>query len=269
VDIFGGALDQFVHGAVAVQTVFEYSGGGLLESFGAKVLREPQHPQGFADNLPGMAPVPQQPLEDLARGGTDAFGAREELIDAECQVGAMLGRSMRLDRQALVATGGARMTGDELAALEDLDRMAGESCVDTLTDEGVVDRVKCPAHLDVMIRMHSSAELPLGIFVTARRQGLARRPFLALKDAVPTPLALLEGLGVDGVNDFGDRSVQLREREELPVAQRPKDAPLGDENSILYGSLISSQQLHVVRTVKRSRSRSRTRFTTYAERGGC
>src|SRR4029077_199760 len=133
---------------------------------------------------------------------------------------------------------GARMTGDELAALEDLDRVGGEPRVDALTDEGVVNRVKCPAHLDVMIRMHSSAELPLGIFVAPRRQGLARRPLLALQDAVPAPLALLEGLGVDCVDDFGDRSVQLREREELPVAQRPKDAPLGHENSILYGSLV-------------------------------
>jgi hypothetical protein len=56
------------------------------------------------------------------------------------------------------------------------------------------------------------------------------------EDAVPAPLALLEGLGVDRGDDLGDRAVELGEREELTVAQRPEDAPLGDENSIFYGS---------------------------------
>src|SRR5215472_9443722 len=97
-----------------------------------------------------------------------------------------------------------------------------------------------------MIRMHAGAELPLGKFVAPCRQCLSGRPLLLFKHAHPITLALLERLSVDLSDDLSDRRVQLREREELPIAQCSQHASLRDQYRILHGRLGESCQMQVV-----------------------
>src|ERR1700728_2000928 len=98
-----------------------------------------------------MALATELALKDFPGGGTHSFGALEEIVDAELAIGAMLGRPMCLDREALIAASGPGMGGDERAALEDLNRMSGEARIDALADQSVMHRVVSAADFDVMI----------------------------------------------------------------------------------------------------------------------
>src|ERR1700736_6130685 len=116
-----------VDGCIAEEPAFERKRGGLLEPLGAEVLNETQEPERFADHLPGMALAAQLSFEDLACRRSHPLGTNEQLIDAPFPVGAVLRRPMRLDGQTLITASGARMGGDEAAALEDLNRLGGKA----------------------------------------------------------------------------------------------------------------------------------------------
>src|SRR5579859_5256533 len=131
-----------------------------------------------------MALATELTLEDFPGCRAHPFGTLEEIVDAELAIGAMLGRPMCLDREALIAASGSRMSGDERAALEDLNRMSGEARIDALADQSVMHRVVSAADFDMMILVDAGADFPVRIVVAARRQGSCDGFLFGLEHAV-------------------------------------------------------------------------------------
>ena len=142
------------------------------------------------------------------------------------------------DGRVSVAHGRERVAGNALALVEDLDRRAGDARLDDLADQLRGHRVEVIVDLDVIVR-RDARPLPFGVSVGLVRQRLQGRPLQRLQQLGAALADAPHDLGVDRRDAVADRSVQLGQREERPIAQLRQNEALDDLHSNLDLGLVA------------------------------
>ena len=130
------------------------------------------------------------------------------------------------------------MHGDAAVLVEALHGGRRQTHLDRLAHQLMRDAVVVTVDFDVVIDVDLGAR-PLGVLVASRRQRLHRRPVERLERARAAAGELLERPLVELGVELADRGVQLRQREELAVAQPCEHPALNQEHSGLHGSFIT------------------------------
>jgi hypothetical protein len=110
------------------------------------------------------------------------------------------------------------MAGHALPFVEDLDDRAADADIHLLSDQSERHGVPGAVHLDVVIRRDAGA-FPAGERVGHRRQRLQIRPVDRGEEIGPAGTVSAHDAHVQRVHQPPDCGVQLRQREEAPVAQ--------------------------------------------------
>ena len=131
---------------------------------------EPENADAGAEALLGMRPRAQDHIGQdggvvADRGGLAADAFMCPVAIAPMRTGHVLG-----DGRRPVRPGAAPMTGDALAAMENLDRGGGDPRLDLLADQLLRHAVVVLGDLDMIVEADAAA-LPLGVFVGFGRQG--------------------------------------------------------------------------------------------------
>jgi hypothetical protein len=142
----------------------------------------------------------------------------------------------------------ARVCGDTLAAVQDLDAVAGDACIHFLTNQAVRHAVIVVVDLDVVINV-DAALLERGDLVPARRQCTQRRSVEPFEPFPAIALELPERALVQIGDELADRSVQFGKTEEAVIAQPGENSALDDLYADFGLGLLASQQLSVMRNV--------------------
>ena len=124
------------------------------------------------------------------------------------------------------------MTGHALALIEDLHRPARAAGIHLLADQLIRRAVVMTVQFDVIVQIHARL-LPLRIHERLQRQRLQRRSIDSLIQLGTRTGQLAKGPLIQLVNQLQDGLVQLRQTEELALAQRRQHPPLHDLNSDL------------------------------------
>jgi len=122
------------------------------------------------------------------------------------------------DSRRPMRPGAASMTGNALAAMENLDGRGGDPRFDLLTDQLVRHAVEVLGDLDMVIEVDPAA-LPLGVFVGFGRQGLQRRPVELVIQRPPAGSPAAHRPVVEIIEQRADRRIKVGQREEAPVPQ--------------------------------------------------
>lgn len=88
-------------------------------------------------------------------------------------------------------------------------------------------------HFDVVVDV-DPGELPFGILVPMLRQRLQRRSIQGLEQRAAAAFHLLEGAGVESLQQRGDGGIQLRQAEEGAISQGGQDPPLHNQDPRLH-----------------------------------
>jgi hypothetical protein len=132
----------------------------------------------------------------------------------------------------------ALVSGDPLAAVEDLDGAAGQAQVDLLADQGVRHGVEEAGGLDVVVEI-VPGEPPFGILVVVDRQRSQGGTLDALEELAPADPETAHHVGIDARHRGGDRGVALGEREERLPSQPAEDVGLGEAGPCLDLGLVA------------------------------
>src|SRR5215831_2659926 len=110
------------------------------------------------------------------------------------------------------------MRGDALVAMEHLDHLRGVARPHLLTDQGVGHRVVVLVDLHVVVEARA-ALLPLGKLIRLGRKWLECGILDLFKQGTAARPEVTGHAGVDLLNQFTDRSIELGNREERAIAQ--------------------------------------------------
>ncbi len=166
-------------------------------------------------------------LDQRDRGWPDLGGLGHDPGWRPLGVASMCARHVLRNRGVPVPHGREGVAGDARAAMENLDRGAGDTRLDDLADEPRWHRVIVAGDLDVVVGS-DARPLPLGIAIRFGRQALERWTLDRLQQLAPALAELAHDLGVEIGDALPDRGVELVEREEAPVAQPRQDESLND-----------------------------------------
>ena len=142
------------------------------------------------------------------------------------------------------------MGSNALAAVQDFDRARGDARPNRLAQQMVRHRVIVLLDLDVVVEPNR-AFLPLGKNVGLGRQRPQRRAFQLIEQRATARTEVTRDAVIELRDQLGDGRVQRREREELSVAQLGDDKASRDLDSNLDLGFPLSQQLLVIRSIKR------------------
>ena len=118
------------------------------------------------------------------------------------------------------------MGGNPFAAVEHLDRARRQAGVDLLAEQRMRHRVEEAGDLDVVIEPNPG-EVPLGIFVLARRQRLECRSLDRVEQLAAAHAETAHHPPVQALQHLRDCRVAFNQREERQVAQPTEDVGLG------------------------------------------
>ena len=119
-------------------------------------------------------------------------------------------------------TRAADVGGYQLAPVEDLHCPRRDPSFDFLPQQLERHRIEMLGDLDVVIEVDPAA-LPLGVFVWRSRQRQQGWAVDLLKQCAPCRAPAAHRAVVQLSDQFADRQVQLRQREEPPVSQLCQD----------------------------------------------
>ncbi len=142
------------------------------------------------------------------------------------------------DRGVSATTGATQVDGDPFAFAEQLDGMGGDARVELLTDQPVRHRVIVPVDVDVIIG-RDAADPPFGVFVGLGGERLERRAIEFQEQIAAADAEAAHRAGIEIDDEFGDRLVQLTEREETAVPEARQDPALDHQHADLDLGLVA------------------------------
>src|SRR6516162_5738000 len=229
-------LEDRGDGAVASRADVIAAPTGSFEPVDSIFLGEPQDAEAGAESLLGMRLRADDRFEQRERCRTDLLSLSHEARWRPLGIAPMRARHMFWDRRVPVPHNREGVAGDARAAMENLDRRAGDARLDHLADEPRRRRVIVAGDLDVVVGGDASP-LPLGIAIRFGRQWLERWTL----DRLQQPAPALSELAHDPVIEIGDtladRDVELIEREEAPGAVNSRRSSSPSSNSCGRGQV--------------------------------
>src|SRR4051812_16443070 len=172
-------------------------GGGRFRPGGVEPAVEPPYTQAGAKTLLGMGAAGEHRQDEPLRVGPDRTSPALEALWGPLGIAPVGARHVIRIGAVPASAEAALMGGDALAAMEHLDRAAGEAHVNLRADQRVRHRVEEALGLDMIIEVDPS-QAPLGIFVVLGRQRPERRPLDALEELAPADPKAAHHMGVDG-----------------------------------------------------------------------
>ena len=124
------------------------------------------------------------------------------------------------------------MTGYTLAPMKDLHSQGRVAHVQLLMHQGVGSAVIVALDLDVVIDVDARF-LPFGERVAVGWQAAQRRPVERLEPGAAAALELAKSAGIEPVQQFRDRGVQIGQVEERAFAQDGQDPPFHQKHTRL------------------------------------
>ena len=144
----------------------------------------------------------------------------------------MRGGPMRIDGGVRPRLRAARVTGYTLAPMKDLHGQGRVAHVQLLMHQGVGSAVIVALDLDVVIDVDARF-LPFGERVAVGWQAAQRRPVERLEPGAAAALELAKSAGIEPVQQFRDRGVQIGQVEERAFAQDGQDPPFHQKHTRL------------------------------------
>src|ERR1019366_1035456 len=172
----------------------------------------------------------QDALHQPRREGTSLARPFNDARRRPLQILLMRFRAVRRIRAGYMRLAAAHMTGNTLPLIEDLHGSARAADVHLLADQLIRRAVVMPAQLDMIVEIYACL-LPLRIHERLQWQRLQRRAIETLIQFRTRASKLAKWPLVQLVNQFQDGLVQLRQTEELALAQRRQHPALNDLNS--------------------------------------
>jgi hypothetical protein len=146
------------------------------------------------------------------------------------------------------------MSGNTLAAMQQLDGVRGETRIQRLTDQRVRHAIAMLVDLDVVVDMNlDGAEL--ADLVGDRRQRTQRWGVQCREGAGAAARQLLEGAVIQHGQQRGNRAIDGVHRLETLMAQSRHDPAFNDLDCNFDLGFLASQQLPVMKIVAQSKAR--------------
>jgi hypothetical protein len=171
-----------------------------------------------AKTLLGVWPRAQDHIGQDGGVVADRAGLAADAFMRPVAITSVRARHVFGDSRRPMRPGAASMTGNALAAMENLDGRGGDPRFDLLADQLVRHAVEVLGNLDMVIEV-DPAVLPLGVFVGFGRQGLQRRTVELIIQRPPAGSPAAHRPVVEIIEQRADRRVEVGQREEAPVPQ--------------------------------------------------
>src|ERR1700756_231383 len=210
-------LQDRVDRAIGARTDLERTTAGGFEPLAAISFGEPQDADAGAEALLGVGALPQDDLDEGRGVAPDLTGLPLHPLRCPGGIAPMARRHVLAYRRMLAIGGRAHMGRNALAAVEDFDRARSDARPNRLPQQLVRHRVVVLLDLDVVVEA-DPAFLPFSKNIGLGRQRLEGVALQLLEELAAARTEVPRHAVIDLRDQLGNRRVQCREREELPVA---------------------------------------------------
>jgi len=235
-------FEDVAHVAVLAGADLQGQHAGRLEARLAVALRQRQQAQAGAVAVLGMAVLGHQARHRLGRRRADARAPVDQARGRPFHLGAVRRRHVRGRRRKAALPAVARVAGDALAAMHELDHGRRQARLKLLPDQRVRHAVAVALDLDVVVDVHPDGLERRHLVALQRQRHQGRRIDLG-EGAGAAAGQFLERLVVEAREQRRHSLINLVHAGEALVAQARHDPTLDDLHRRFGLGLIVGQQM--------------------------